>query len=77
MPTISHASHTSNLLAIAEHIASYPCLTVGLAADRLGVDLGGIPIDLLDLTGSDACEAIEAEVIVLSAGWVAPARSAA
>ena len=68
---------SSNLLAIAEHIASWPTLTVGLAADRLGLDLGGIPVDLLDLTGADACEAIEAELLVRAAGWTAPARSAA
>lgn len=78
MCTISPVSSpVITLLAIAEHIASWPSLTVGLAADRIGASLAGIPADLLDLSGVDACEAIEAELIVLSAGWAPPAREAA
>lgn len=61
----------ANLLATAEHLASYPCLTVQQAADRLGVEVTGWPVDLLDLVGADACEAIEAEAIVHAEGWAA------
>jgi hypothetical protein len=72
MPSVRPVSPlVHNLLAIIEHIASWPCLTVGLAVIRLGLDLAGIPVDLLDLSGSDAVEAIEAEVIVIRAGWAA------
>lgn len=66
----------ADLAAIAEHLASWPYLTAARAAEVLGLDLASLPVDLLDLPGALACEAIEAELLVLAAGW-ASAREAA
>lgn len=76
MPTVSTTTVLGNLRAVAEMLSLYPYRTVQDALDRLGASSQGIAPDLLDLSGSEACEAIEAEIVVLSSGW-APVRSAA
>ena len=76
MPTVSMSVVLGNLRAIVEVASLYPCRSVLSIADALGLSLVGIAPDLLDLSGSEACDAIEAEILVLSSGWT-PARSAA
>lgn len=71
MHTVSTSPIASNLRAAADHLASYPFRTVRDALARLSLPSYGIPADLLWLAGSDACEAIEAELLILSLGWAA------
>ena len=73
---VSTATVLGNLRAAAEMLSLYPYRTVQDALDHLGASSQGIAPDLLDLSGSEACEAIEAEIVVLSSDW-APVRSAA
>ena len=76
-PPSSHVNPTAALLAAAEHLADFPSLTVGEALDALSLSLDGLPADLIDLPGAIACEAIEAELLVLSVGWAPAHREAA
>lgn len=65
-PTVSPSLVARNLLAVVDLLSIYPSHTVYTALDRLGLDPSTVPTDLLDLQGADACEAIEAEVVILS-----------
>lgn len=69
MPTVPTTIVLGNLRAVAEMLSLYPYRTVQDALDRLGASSAGIAPDLLDLSGSEACEVIEAEIVVLSSGW--------
>lgn len=60
-----------NLLATVEQLSLYPLRTVADALTRLNLPLAGVPRDMLTLAGSEACEAIEAEALVLQEGWAA------
>lgn len=75
--TLSRHPVVRNLLAAAEHLADFPSLTVGEALDALSLPFAGIPADLIDLPGALACEAIEAELLVLSGCWTSNHREAA
>lgn len=66
MPKVSTSTVLCNLRAVSAFLAVYPSQTVLMALDRLGASSAGIPADLLDLSGSEACEAIDAEILALS-----------
>lgn len=74
MSKVSTSTAVDNLRAIAEVASLYPCRSVLSIADALGIEAATLASDLLDLSGSEACEVIEAEIVVLSSGW---AREAA
>lgn len=68
--TLSLDTSQVNLRALCEHLSIYPSQTVQQALDLLGIDLPSVS-DLLDLSGADACEALEAELLIQQQGWAA------
>lgn len=71
MSNLRRSIIADNLRAVAEMLSIFPFRTVQDALDRLEASSAGIPADLLDLSGSVACEAIEGELLALS--WKAVA----
>lgn len=66
MPIVPTSIDLDNLRAIIETASLYPSLTIQMVLDRLGLPSSAAPDDLLDLQGPDACEALEAELVILS-----------
>lgn len=66
MPTVSTATRVDNLRATIDLASLYPSLTIQMVLDRLELPSSAAPEDLLDLQGPDACEALEAELVILS-----------
>lgn len=66
MPNLPTSPLVRNLRAVIELICAYPSHTVLTACDRLALDPGPVPADLLDLQGADAVDALEAEILTLS-----------
>jgi hypothetical protein len=66
MPNVNPSTVVCNLRAVSAFLAIYPSQTVLMALDRLGASPEGIAHDLLDLSGADAVDALDAEILALS-----------
>lgn len=66
MSVVTPSIVVANLLAAAELLSLTPWRSVQDALDRLGASSAGVAPDLLSLCGSEACLAIEAEIVALT-----------